>query len=183
MMLGKTYDALIAAGAPEDKARDAAEERGSGAGMDPKQEEVRSWLRGVLERAGLTGHALEKRAKLGRGTLTRFLNQPVNHILSHRTMTQVAMAVGEPLPIQISDGTDVDVLRIALMDARQLLGPRCDPDYEQREAETVAHLYDVLMETLREGRDLDQARKTLQAHFRRAGSARETSRDRNRRQR
>jgi len=26
LMLGKTYDALIAAGAPEDKARDAAEE-------------------------------------------------------------------------------------------------------------------------------------------------------------
>jgi hypothetical protein len=50
MMLSKTYDALIAAGAPEDKARDAAEELAAYENRFAKIETdltVLKWMMGV----------------------------------------------------------------------------------------------------------------------------------------
>lgn len=73
---------------------------------DRHREQVRAWLKKVLEESGLEGATLARRAGLAPSTVNRFLNDPkASHSLSARTLYKISQAVGIPLPQTLGGGT------------------------------------------------------------------------------
>mgnify|MGYP001442394756 CR=1 FL=1 len=66
--------------------------------MDEQQTATRELVERMLRATGLTPSELAERAGLAASTLTRFLNKPVKHTLSARTLAKLSAASGVPVP-------------------------------------------------------------------------------------
>lgn len=60
--------------------------------MEPTRDEIKAWLRDILERTGETPSALARRAGLATTTLTRFLDDTNSSIPHSRTLAKIAHA-------------------------------------------------------------------------------------------
>lgn len=67
--------------------------------MDYPQETARALVSQMLEATGLEPTQLARRAGVTPSTLTRFLNKPVKHTLSVRTLMKLSAASGVPIPM------------------------------------------------------------------------------------
>jgi transcriptional regulator with XRE-family HTH domain len=65
---------------------------------DDQQAAMRTLIRLMMEATGLDATSLARRAGMAPSTLTRFLNQPVKHLLTARTLAKLAKASGVPVP-------------------------------------------------------------------------------------
>ncbi|ONG52211.1 hypothetical protein BKE38_14910 [Pseudoroseomonas deserti] len=66
--------------------------------MDEQQQAAKALLERMLRTTGLTPSELARAAKLTPSTLTRFLNSPVRHTLSARTLTKLSAYSGVAVP-------------------------------------------------------------------------------------
>jgi transcriptional regulator with XRE-family HTH domain len=64
---------------------------------DKEREAVKNMIRNWADAADLGFSGLARRAGLAPSTLTRFMNGPGKHILSHRTLAKLSAAVGPSL--------------------------------------------------------------------------------------
>jgi len=141
------------------------------------QKAQRDWLRDIIRATGLTAGAIAKRAGLAPSTITRFLHGEVGHVLKADTLTRISQTSGAPLPVEVLAPvrieTNVEVMKIALAEARDRLYaiPKGE-EYRDLEAEAVSHIYDVLMDALRSGGDIETARLVLRNSHERERSRR-----------
>lgn len=66
--------------------------------LDDQQAAIRDVLRNMMEATGLDPTGLARLAGVSPSTLTRFLNQPVKHLLTARTLAKLSQASGVPVP-------------------------------------------------------------------------------------
>lgn len=75
--------------------RDAEE---TAADISEQQAVMRDLIRSMMEKTGLDATGLARVAALAPSTLTRFLNQPVKHLLTTRTLEKLARISGVSVP-------------------------------------------------------------------------------------
>jgi transcriptional regulator with XRE-family HTH domain len=144
---------------------------------DETREAMRAWLRSCIAEAGLSEWAFAERVGLATTTITRFLNKPVKHLLSARTLSKISGAIGKPVPSDLLSASAVlperapinpDLMLIALTEARRVLqGSERDSDFPFLKAETVASIYDRLADAVDEGVSPGDATKMIRAEYRR----------------
>jgi hypothetical protein len=147
---------------------------------DNAREAMRAWVRSVIAATGLSDWAFATRAGLATSTITRFLNQPVKHLLSARTLSKISAAADAPVPgellsASVQERAEIDraLLQIALAEARRALrGVASQPltgiegnDFSALEAETVANIYDRLSDALDDSIAVTDAIKMIRAEF------------------
>jgi plasmid maintenance system antidote protein VapI len=66
---------------------------------DDQQAAIRDLVRRMMESTGLDPTGLAKAAGIAPSTLTRFLNQPVKHLLTARTLAKLSKVSGVPVPV------------------------------------------------------------------------------------
>jgi hypothetical protein len=71
--------------------------------MGSEREAVRRLVSQMADAAGVDLTTLARQAGVAPSTLTRFMNKPVKHILSHRTLSKLAEASGKSLPSGLPD--------------------------------------------------------------------------------
>ena len=82
--------------------------------MEPSREEIRRWIRDILEQSQETPTALARKAGIASTTLTRFLNEQDKTVLSFRTIAKIAHAAGvspiglAPAPRQQARGFELE---------------------------------------------------------------------------
>jgi transcriptional regulator with XRE-family HTH domain len=69
--------------------------------MDEQQKATKALLERMLTATGLTPSELARAAKLTPSTLTRFLNSPVRHTLSARTLSKLSAYSGVAVPLGV----------------------------------------------------------------------------------
>lgn len=75
--------------------------------MDIKKQQaaVRELIRLMMDRTGLDATGLARSAGVVPSTLTRFLNKPVKHLLSARTLAKLSEFSGVPVPTGLPPAT------------------------------------------------------------------------------
>jgi transcriptional regulator with XRE-family HTH domain len=66
--------------------------------IDEQQAAIRGLIHLMMEASGLDATSLARAAGLAPSTLTRFLNQPVKHLLTARTLAKLSAATGVSVP-------------------------------------------------------------------------------------
>ena len=66
--------------------------------IDEQRAAIRALIRSMMEATGLDATHLAKAAGVAPSTLTRFLNQPVKHLLTARTLAKLSKASGMAVP-------------------------------------------------------------------------------------
>ena len=131
---------------------------------------LRAYLRYVLEQKGWTAFALGRAAGVAGRTITRYLNQDPAHLMSVQTLNKIANASGIPPGADVVSAlqevpapTVPEIMLEALRETRrQLEGLDAD---EPLQARTIADIYDDLFGAVREGIELDAARRHLRRRF------------------
>src|SRR5918999_272887 len=72
--------------------------------MEPTREQLRAWLRQVLEKTGETPTGLARRAGVAQTTVTRFLNSDDAPMMGLRSISRIAEVSGVP-PIGLAQPT------------------------------------------------------------------------------
>jgi transcriptional regulator with XRE-family HTH domain len=142
---------------------------------DSTREAMRAWVRSVIENTGLSNWAFAARAGLTPSTISRFLNRPVNHLLSARTLSKISAAAAAPFPRELlsaaaPEPSEIDraILQVALAEARLALrGRDSEGDFVALEAETIANIYDRLSDALGDSIAIDDAVKMIRSEFQR----------------
>lgn len=67
--------------------------------IDDQREAIRDLVRRMMEKTGLDATGLARAADVAPSTLSRFLYQPVKHLLSARTLAKLSEASGVPVPV------------------------------------------------------------------------------------
>lgn len=67
--------------------------------IDDQRTVIRGLIRAMMERTGLDATGLARAAGIAPSTLTRFLNKPVKHLLTARTLAKLSEASGVPVPL------------------------------------------------------------------------------------
>jgi transcriptional regulator with XRE-family HTH domain len=139
---------------------------------DDTREAMRVWVRSAITATGLSDWAFASRAGLATSTITRFLNQPVKHLLSARTLSKISAAADAPVPGEllsaaVQERSEVDraLLQIALAEARRALRGCESDDFPALEAETVANIYDRLCDALDDSIAVTDAIKMIRSEF------------------
>jgi transcriptional regulator with XRE-family HTH domain len=139
---------------------------------DNTREAMRAWVRSAITATGLSDWAFAARAGLATSTITRFLNQPVKHLLSARTLSKISAAADAPVPgellsASVQERSEIDraLLQIALAEARRALRGVESDDFSALEAETVANIYDRLSDALDDSIAVTDAVKMIRAEF------------------
>lgn len=81
--------------------------------MEEVKEAQRAYIQKAMDALGLDATNLARRADLAPSTLNRFLNKPVKHQLSGRTLAAISRASGLPVPqdaIGSPDAPDIDAV-------------------------------------------------------------------------
>ena len=95
--------------------------------MDVSKEETQEWLRQVMAHAGETPTSLARRANLATTTLTRFMNDPDSSMLSMRTLTKIAHAIG--VPVMQKPGSSDPRRVTAVTNETQIFAPADPPSF------------------------------------------------------
>ena len=67
-------------------------------GMDKRQQPIALWMRGVVDRHGLSARAWAERAGLGKDTVSRAMRDDYANVTSTRTIAKLAEVIGERPP-------------------------------------------------------------------------------------
>jgi transcriptional regulator with XRE-family HTH domain len=67
--------------------------------IDDQQAAVRDLIRQMMEKTGLDATGLARAAGIAPSTLSRFLYQPVKHLLTARTLAKLSEVSGIPVPV------------------------------------------------------------------------------------
>jgi hypothetical protein len=67
--------------------------------IDDQQAAIRDLIRRMMEKTGLDATGLAREAGISPSTLSRFLYQPVKHLLTARTLAKLSTASGVPVPV------------------------------------------------------------------------------------
>jgi len=80
--------------------------------IEEQQAAIRDLIRLMMDKTGLDPTGLARAAGIAPTTLTRFLNQPVKHLLTARTLAKLSKASGLPVPIgsPLSNPTEQELL-------------------------------------------------------------------------
>lgn len=94
--------------------------------IDDQQAAIRDLIRLMMEKTGLDPTGLARSAGVAPSTLTRFLNQPVKHLLTARTLAKLSKASGVPVPVgsPLTTGPEhelLDAFRSADEQGREML--------------------------------------------------------------
>lgn len=115
--------------------------------INAQQAAIRDLLRLMMEVSGHDASSLAREAGMAPSTLTRFLNKPVKHLLTARTLAKLSQVTGVPVPVGAPQmtaaerellagfrATDQQGREMALRFVRSLRPPSADEP--QREAPT-----------------------------------------------
>jgi plasmid maintenance system antidote protein VapI len=80
--------------------------------IDDQQAAIRDLIRLMMEKTGLDPTGLARSAGVAPSTLTRFLNQPVKHLLTARTLAKLSKVSGVPVPVgsPLTTGSEQELL-------------------------------------------------------------------------
>lgn len=67
--------------------------------IDDQQEAIRVLIRHMMDKTELDASGLARAAGVAPSTLSRFLYQPVKHLLTARTLAKLSKASGIPVPV------------------------------------------------------------------------------------
>src|ERR1035441_4845347 len=67
--------------------------------IDEQQAAVRDLIRRMMDETGLDATGLARAAGIAPSTLSRFLYQPVKHLLTARTLAKLSRVSGVPVPV------------------------------------------------------------------------------------
>jgi hypothetical protein len=67
--------------------------------IDDQQAAVRDLIRRMMDKTGLDATGLARLAGIAPSTLSRFLYQPVKHLLTARTLAKLSKVSGVPVPV------------------------------------------------------------------------------------
>lgn len=128
--------------------------------LEERQERQRAFIREAMTATGLDATNLARRAKLSPSTLNRFLNKPIDHLLSGQTLAKISAVSGVQVPADVSavvapvveptpallpapSVAEADLYDRAVKTVRRILGLA---GYKDRELETkiIAEFYHEL---------------------------------------
>ena len=138
----------------------------------------RQWLRRVMREKGISATEMAEQAGLAASTIHRAMRDEGPQLLGVPTLRKISAALDvavtvDLVPTVLPEIPPIDplLLRMALEDTRHALRGVGNSKYPELEAELAAQILDSLLAAAREGRSVEEARKTLQGwlrHYRRS---------------
>ena len=141
-------------------------------------ETQRQWLLRVMREKGISAAEMAEQAGVHVTTIHRAVREEDPQLLGVPTWRKISAALDvavtvDLVPTVLPEIPPIDplLLRMALEDARHVLRVVGNSKYHELEAELAAQILDSLLAAAREGRSVEEARKTLQGwlrHYRRS---------------
>lgn len=133
----------------------------------------RQWLQRVMQQRGISAQEMAEQAGIAASTIHRALREDTPQLLGVVTLRKIAAAWDVAVSAELVPTAPQEIEPIppslmyaALQDARRALRGIRPPDYYTLEADLAAQILDSFLLAVREGRSVEEARKTVQGWLR-----------------